>query len=219
MDMRALFLQPCYGECTLKTDSTSQFWRTFFQPENSLSYEYSGGLTGSMAGKNPYIDMTANTGVVDMIISGNLGIIEYCVFGEYDSIISVDLSDFWNAKILEIIQSSLTSIDVSNNKKLEKITLTKCDISYIDLSVNNSLKTLILLETKITSIIFPTSSKINFLDLTLCTVISSTELDAIIIDLDNTGVTDGFFGLPTATRTSASDTAYNSLISKNWRIQ
>jgi hypothetical protein len=59
---------------------------------------------------------------------------------------------------------------------------------------------------------------ISFLDITQCNHLTDDYLDTIIINLDNTTIVGGQLLIDNNKRTSASDVAVNSLVSKGWTI-
>lgn len=90
------------------------------------------------------------------------------------SVTSLDISTLVALKTLFIDGCQITSLDVSKNTKLERLSTTGCAIADFNLSANTSLKNLYARFNPITSLTLPTSNSLTYIQLDGGTV---TKLD------------------------------------------
>lgn len=114
---------------------------------------------------------------------------------------------------------SLTTINFNDCQSLG-VFVTQNALTSIDLSNDHSLTTLSCEQNAITTITLSPSA--NVISLTANdNLLSQQEVDDLLIYLDNNGLTFGnvnLAGTGNAARSSASDAAVSSLISKNWMV-
>ena len=119
---------------------------------------------------------------------------------------------------IEVNANNLTTIDYSSNTNLEELFCDNNSLTSINLLGCTSLYFLrAYSNTSLTSITRMNNfTSITYLDITN-TNLSSADKDLVYIDLDSNGQSNGILKIDTG-RTSASNSARSSLISKGWTL-
>ena len=179
---------------TLSTTSTSANWSPYpvVNTGITLTWDVAGDITPTSQNvDDPTFNLSANTGTVDMNVYdvGNLTQIWLTALG----ITNIDVSKATNLEWLILEANNLTTIDVSNNLALTHLTCQSNDLPSIDVSKNINLFYLVVYSNLFTP--------------------SAT--DQIYIDLANNSANNGTLYIKN-NRTSASDTARATLVSRGW---
>lgn len=221
---------------TLSTTSTSATWspQTVANSGAVLTWDVSGDITPTSQNVNiPIFNLSANIGTVDMDV---YDVSDLTVFYCYSNLLTfLNVSE---CKLLNALFSQdnlLTSLNVSNNTFLEVIFCQSNQLTSIDLSTNTLLQDFYCFSNLLTSLNVSTNIELRTL---LCNSNSIPSLDlSNNVNLNYVQCGDNNM-LPTATdqiyidlasgvgingtlnirnnRTSASDTARATLVSRGW---
>lgn len=153
----------------------------------------------------------------------------------------IDLQNNISLKSLIIDQNNyLTSISLNLCSNLEYLLLTFNLIEGLDLTPNtalteaeihsnDNLANIILPSTSSLSAVYFYNNNLSFIDVSVCptltiidlsnNVLTTSAVDTVLIDLDDNGASNGNLNISNnSPRSSASDTAFDSLTAKNWSI-
>lgn len=223
-------------EITFTTTSASANWspESVVNSGNILKWSTTGAVTIAETEINdPTFDFSSNGagGEIFVTITSDVGFVGLTELdfwvddnGNGGLISEIDVTNATDLTVLNMRYNQLSEIDVTQNVLLTDLILRgKQQISSgtVDLSANNALAFLHADNTQISTI--DLSSKPNLVDVRLTqTDLTSTELDQIVIDLDNNGATNGNLEIANQNSgeslTGASAVAFASLINKDWNI-
>jgi len=132
-------------------------------------------------------------------------------------VVAIPDGEYFGRLILS--NEGITSFDVSSNTSLEQFfTGVNYSLSVADISNNVNLYQFTCNDTVITAMDISNNTLLTYLAIQN-TSLTSTEIDDVYIQLDNNGLSNGTLIIDISSRTSASDTASASLITKGWSIQ
>ena len=221
---------------TLSTTSTSATWspQTVTNSGSTLTWDVSGDITPTSQNVNdPTFDLSANTGTVDMNVydvsgltlldvqfsditlidtSMAIALVNFnCIVNQ---LTSLDFSNNLNLEILSCDNNILTSLNVSNNVLLEQLFCLHNNLTALNISSNIALTSLSCYSNSISSL--DLSNNINLIQVdVMINNMSPSATDQIYIDLANGVGINGSLQIRN-NRTSASDTARATLVSRGW---
>lgn len=144
----------------------------------------------------------------------------YLNFDNNTNLTTLNLNGFGtNTELYAGGNSNLSTVNLGNSQ-IPFIYLQYCNLSSINLTQNAALFYINIRNNNISSLNVSNNTLLLYLN-ALNNQLTQTSVDQILIDLDTNGVTGGtvyLSGTGNAARSSASDTAYNSLIAKSWNI-
>jgi len=147
---------------------------------------------------------------------------DVCVFNHIElygsKVSSIDLSKIRNVNMLDLSYSSISSLDVSKMKKLENLKIGyNTSMTSLDLT-NSSVKYLACQNNLISQLVVSGSENLELLDFSSNTSLSASSIDVILSHIDRPTHKATIGQFYAVSRTTDSDSAYNSLISKGWTI-
>ena len=227
---------PTGDAITITTTSSNAAWspQTVTKTGGILTWTATGtGLAGSpivINANDPTFNFSSNNGspITIKVTSpdGFVGLtaLDFWVAPSGGEISSIDLSNALALKSLNLRYNRLSELNVSSNIALETLILRgNRQLNYQSLNTNNNMKlSYIQIDvTGINSVDFSNNmllKDVRLYDARLTSVI----LDKVLMDLDNHSISNGTLRIAGQTTrqsiTSASNSAYNSLIAKGWTI-
>jgi len=222
---------------TLSTTSTSATWSplTITNTGATLTWDISGDIAPTSQNvDDPTFDLSANTGTVNMDVYDVSGLTFVYISGDLSAINideAISLVEF-NCNI-----NTISTLNVSNNTLLEVIGIGGNNLSSLNVDNNllliqlicqyNSLPSLNTSNNTDLQLLYCDNNNISSLDLSTNTLLNSVQVqgnnmlpsvtDQIYIDLANGNGVNGDLKIRN-NRTSASDTARTTLISRGWTI-
>ena len=222
---------------TLSTTSTSATWSplTITNTGATLTWDISGDIAPTSQNvDDPTFDLSANTGTVNMDVYDVSGLTFVYISGDLSAINideAISLVEF-NCNI-----NTISTLNVSNNTLLEVIGIGGNNLSSLNVDNNllliqlicqyNSLPSLNTSNNTDLQLLYCDNNNISSLDLSTNTLLNSVQVqgnnmlpsvtDQIYIDLANGNGVNGDLKIRN-NRTSASDTARATLVSRGWTI-
>ena len=218
------------SQITMTSTSTSNAWSPFNVVNSgaTLQWEATNGLIGTITQNvdDPTFDFSANDGSPITITVTNsdsfVGLTRLDMFN--DNLIGSELEsiDVTNATALTNLNTrvnNLSSLDVTQNIALKQLITRNNDLlTVLDISNNTLLNRVQANRTSLNTISLANNPLLNNVRLDRANL-ATAELDQIVIDLDNHGLSNGSLLIANNGFLSITSlTAYNNLIAKGWTI-
>lgn len=201
----------------LKTNSNSGVWQvnSIVNQGSTLRWDATEGVVYGKTGNNPEFNLSSNAGIVDMYIHDTSDVIEVDFIKNAD-ILEIDTSGNVNLQALSLIGNPVSNIVTTGCTSLIKLYASGAPLTAVDISTNVNLEDLDLSGTSLSTLDIGVNNKIHTLKIgtTNLTPLNKSE---VIIDLDNSGVTNGTLFIDLG-RDSSSDAAKDNLETKGWVI-
>ncbi len=194
---------PVIATMTITTTSTSSAWfpRSITNTGNAFTWEATNALIGTQTqvANSPTFDFSANDGSpINITITSNDG--------------------FSGLTRFQVYTLDITAIDATAATQLDNFHVQANDISSIDISTLTNLTFFRASGNNISSLDISNNSILNRLEIDN-NVVTSSELDAIVNQLDAFGQTDGILNLSgNQGITESAQPGYDNLIAKGWTI-
>lgn len=201
----------------LKTNSNSGVWQAniIVNQGSNLRWDATGGVVYGKTGNSPEFNLTNNVGIVDMFIHDTSDVTEVD-FIKTEDIIEFDASGNVNLEALSLSGNPVSNLVTTGCTSLVKLYATGAAFTAVDISTNVNLEDLDLGVSNLSTLDIGVNNKIHTLKIgtTNLTPLNKSE---VIIDLDNSGVTNGVLYIDLG-RDSSSDVAKENLETKGWTI-
>ncbi len=208
----------------ITTTSNSATWSPVAVTNSGATLEWSasgGGITPqTIIADNPTFDFSANTGIVTVTVTSSDNFIG--LTNLRFSTVQIETADVTNAVALTTLfmfSGNLSNIDVSQNNQLGRLNLQSNNLAALDISLNSQLFELRLNTNNLSTFEISNNPLLTNLQVRGNNLLAA-DLDQILIDLDNFGLTNGNLQISNNAEniTGNSFTAYNNLIAKGWTI-
>ena len=194
---------PVIATMTIVTTSTSATWspRSVTNTGNAFEWEATNALIGTLTAtsNNPTFDFSANDGSpINITITSNDGFVGLTRFQVYTlDITDIDATEATQLDNYHVQANAISTIDISTLTNVTFFRALDNNLSTLDIS-NNALLSRLEVENN---------------------SLTSTELDAIVNQLDAFGLLDGILHIAgNQGLTAAAQPAYDNLIAKGWEI-
>ena len=222
------------SQITFTTTSSSGIWSPNTVTKSGAILTWTAASNADFPGQtvnlnDPIFDFSLNINELPIVVTvtssdGFSGLTELDFWnddGLESRITIIDVSDATALTELNTRYNNLTSLDVTQNTALTTLTVRGNNqlLGVLDISNNTQLTFIQADVTQINSISLANNSLLDNVIL-YNAELTSTILDQIVIDLDNHGLSNGNLEIidNPGSLTTASLTAYNNLITKNWTI-